>query len=217
MKSIRDWNVYLVTDRKLAKGRALFEICEASIKGGVSVIQIREKNLDSISFYREGLSIKNLLREHDIPFIVNDRIDIALALGADGVHLGQSDVPVKIARDILGPDKIIGWSVEKPDQIVSEEATLADYLALSPIFFTSTKSDIAKPWGIEGIRIARSMTRKPLVAIGGICETNLAAVVGAGVDVVAMVSAIVSAGDVELATRSLTKIVVDSKSNLEKP
>jgi thiamine-phosphate pyrophosphorylase len=116
-----------------------------------------------------------------------------------------------VAREILGQDKIIGWSIDHPDQIMTEEANLADYLAIGPIFFTATKNDISEPWGIDGLKLARSMTNKPLVAIGGISEQNIFDVVAAGADSVAVVSAIVSADDVENATRNLTQIIRKSK------
>ena len=211
MTTIKDWSLYLVTDRGLSMGRSLFEICQAAIRGGVSVVQLREKNLDSRAFFKEGLALKDLLASNRIPFIINDRIDIALALDADGVHLGQSDIPLQIARKILGPEKIIGWSIDSPDQILSDEATVADYLAIGPIFNTATKTDAAQPWGIDGMRKARSMTDKPLVAIGGIKESNLAEVIAAGADSVAVVSAIVGAEDVESATKRLLNTIINSR------
>lgn len=214
MKDISNWNVYLVTDRKNSCGRALLDICVSAIRGGVSVIQLREKDLDSRTFFEQGLLIRNYLRQNNIPLIINDRIDIALALDADGVHLGQSDLPVKIARDILGPDKIIGWSLNHPDHVSMEEAVIADYLAISPVFFTSTKNDISEPWGLEGIRIARAMTGKPLVAIGGISEKNTPNVIKAGADCIAVVSAIISADNPEAATLRLTQGVMESKRAL---
>lgn len=211
MNNIRDWNIYLVTDRNLSLGRSLSQICVAAIKGGVSVIQIREKSIDSRTFFQEAMAVRDLMRNSRIPLIINDRIDIALAVEADGVHLGQSDIPLREARDILGPDRIIGWSVESPEDIRSQEASIADYLAVGPIFFTSTKSDISQPWGIEGMRSARSITDKPLVAIGGLSESNIRDVVDAGADCVALVSAIVSAHDVKSATEMLSKLVLESK------
>lgn len=211
MNNIREWNIYLVTDRNLSLGRSLSEICVAAINGGVSVIQIREKSLDSRTFFQEAMAVRDLMRNSRIPLIINDRIDIALAVEADGVHLGQSDIPLREARDILGPDRIIGWSVESPEDIRSQEASIADYLAVGPIFFTSTKSDISQPWGIEGMRSARSITDKPLVAIGGLSESNIRDVVDAGADCVALVSAIVSAHDVKSTTKMLSKLVLESK------
>lgn len=216
MTCLNDWSLYLVTDRDQSRSRSLIEICEAAIRGGVSVVQLREKNADSRTFFEQGLAIRDILRKNQIPFLINDRIDMALALDADGVHLGQSDMPLHIARKIIGFDKIIGWSIDKPQQILSDEALLADYLAIGPIFFTSTKSDASQPLGLEGMKLARTMTNKPLVAIGGISETNVGQVISSGADCVAVVSAIVGADDVELATRRLASIVTDSKPRIDK-
>ncbi|MCL5124410.1 MAG: thiamine phosphate synthase [Deltaproteobacteria bacterium] len=168
MIDIKSWDVYLVTDTFLSRGRSDLEIIEAAISGGISAVQLREKHLASKDFYLKGIEIRELLIEHNVPLIVNDRIDLALALNAEGIHLGQSDLPLKVARQILGPDKIIGWSVNELSQINDETASLVDYFAISPVFFTSTKKDIAAPWGLEGVAKARSNTNKPLVGIGGL-------------------------------------------------
>ena len=197
------WEVYLVTDRAFSRGRSTLEIVQAAAKGGVSAVQLREKDLETRAFYEEGLKIRDILRSSRVPLIINDRIDLALALDAEGVHLGQEDMPIKIARKILGPDRIIGISVNTADQIDEESLFMANYLAISPVFFTSTKSDITEPWGLEGVRKARAMTDLPLVAIGSIKKENTAEVVAAGADCVAVVTAIVSADDPEQATREL--------------
>ena len=110
--------------------------------------------MNARDFFLRGLEIRELLADHNVPLIINDRIDIAIALGADGVHLGQSDLPLEIARRILGPDKIIGWSVNDLAQINEMSASLVDYFAISPVFFTSTKKDISTPWGTEGVVLA---------------------------------------------------------------
>lgn len=201
------WEVYLVTNRAFSRGRSTLEIVRAASKGGVSAVQLREKDLDTRAFYEEGLKIRDILRSSRVPLIINDRIDLALALDAEGVHLGQEDMPIKIARKILGPDRIIGISVNTPGQIDEESVSIANYLAISPVFFTSTKSDITEPWGLEGVRKARAMTDLPLVAIGSIKKENIAEVVAAGADCVAVVTAIVSADDPEKATRELLREV----------
>ena len=201
------WEVYLVTDRAFSRGRSTLEIVRAASKGGVSAVQLREKDLDTRAFYEEGLKIRDILRSSRVPLIINDRIDLALALDAEGVHLGQEDMPIKVARKILGPDRIIGISVNTPGQIDSERVSMANYLAISPVFFTSTKSDITEPWGLEGVRKARAMTDLPLVAIGSVKKENTAEVVAAGADCVAVVTAIVSADDPEKATRELLREV----------
>ena len=205
------WDVYLVTDRAFSRGRSTPEIVEAAIRGGVSVVQLREKDLDTRDFYTEAAQIRDLLRSADIPLIINDRIDIALAVDADGVHVGRHDMPVRIARKILGPDRIIGLSLNKLKDITEEALAFADYLAVSPVFSTATKLDTAPEWGLEGLRKARELTDMPLVAIGSIKNENAGQVVMAGADCVAVVTAIVSAENPEQATRGLVEIVRGAK------
>ncbi len=197
------WEVYLVTDRMLSRGRPTREIVEAAVRGGVSAVQLREKDLDTRSFLEEGRAILDLLKHAGVPLIINDRIDIALALDAEGVHLGQSDMPADIARKILGSDRIIGLSVEEPGHITSGEATYADYLGISPVFLTPTKTDLEKAWGLEGLRKARSLTGLPLVAIGSVKQENAREVIEAGAHCVAVVTAITAADNPEQATRLL--------------
>ncbi len=197
------WDVYLVTDRSFSKNRSTLEIVVAAVEGGISVVQLREKDLETKDFYEEGMKIRKFLRDRKVPLIVNDRLDIALAIDADGIHLGQKDLPVKVARSILGPDRIIGVSVEKPADIDKHAVMYADYLAVSPVFATGTKTDTAAPWGLAGVTQARSITELPLVAIGSMKIDNAREVVMAGADCVAVVTAIVSADDPAEATRRL--------------
>lgn len=211
MNDPASWDVYLVTDRSLSRGRSTLEIVEAAVRGGVSVVQLREKDLDTGDFYREGLLIRDCLKDNGVPLIINDRIDIALALDADGVHLGRSDTRADAARRLLGSDKIIGLSVNRPAHILEEAASHVNYLAVSPVFFTATKKDISEPWGLEGLRNARSMTDVPLVAIGSINRENARDVVRTGADCVAVVSAIVAADDPESAVRELVEEVQAGK------
>lgn len=201
------WDVYLVTDRSLSRGRPTREIVEAAVMGGVSVVQLREKHLETRDFYQEGLAICDLLKSRNVPLIINDRIDIALALDADGVHLGKLDMPAAIARKILGPEKLIGLSLNTIDDIDDPETAYADYLAVSPVFLTQTKIDTAPAWGLEGLSTARTRTDKPLVAIGGISVENAESIVAAGADCIAVVSAIVSADDPAAATRRLKALL----------
>ena len=211
MKDPSSWGVYLVTDRGLSRGRTTLEIIRAAAAGGVSVVQLREKDLSTREFYEEGLKISDFLKSHHIPLIVNDRIDIALALDADGVHIGQDDMPLAVARRILGPEKIIGLSINFPKDINEEALSCADYLAVSPVFATPTKEDITEPWGLDGLTKVRSLTDLPLVAIGGISAANAREVARHGADSLAVVSAIVSADDPKEATRNLTNEVKAGK------
>ena len=211
MRETSLWDVYLVTDRGLSRGRSTLEIVEAAVNGGASVVQLREKKLETREFYEEGMKIIDFLRSRGVPLIINDRLDIALALDAEGVHLGRNDMPLSVARKILGPDKIIGISINTPDHINEEGARLADYLAVSPVFFTGTKEDITTPWELEGIKLARSLTDLPLVGICGINRENAADVVIACIDCVAVVSAIVSADNPEEEARDLKDRVQSAK------
>jgi thiamine-phosphate pyrophosphorylase len=185
---------------------------EAAVRGGVSVVQLREKTLATRGFYDEGLKIRDLLRSAGIPLIINDRIDLALALDADGVHVGQEDMPADVARRLLGPDRIVGISANTPSDLVGEAADYADYLAVSPVFYTATKEDITKPWELEGLRKARGITNLPLVAIGGVNAGNAREVAANGADCVAVVSDIVAADYPEEATRALAEAVRAGKA-----
>ena len=202
-----DFGLMLVTDRRLAGGRPLEDIVEAAVRGGVTAVQLREKE----SATRESLELaRRLLARLDragLPLIVNDRADIALAAGAAGVHLGQDDLPVREARRLLGPGAIIGLSVETPEQAAAAEAWDVSYLGVSPVYTTPTKTDTKPPWGLDGIRRLRALTRRTLVAIGGIHAGNAADVLAAGADGLAVVSAICAAPDPEAAARRLREIV----------
>ncbi len=201
------WDVYLVTDRSLLSGRSLLSVVEAAVAGGVSVVQLREKTLSTRGFYDQGMEIRDFLRSRGVPLVINDRIDIALALDADGVHLGRDDMPPEIARRLMGPHRIIGLSINEPAHLLDGSPQFADYLAVSPVFLTPTKEDITTPWELEGLRQARAMTDLPLVAIGGIKRSNAREVAQCGADCVAVVSDIMAAEDPQKACRSLVEQV----------
>lgn len=209
-----DYSLYLVTDRKLSLGRSLLDVIKQAVTGGVTVVQLREKELDSRNLYREGLKIKEYLDDRDIPLIINDRVDIALALDADGVHLGQEDLPISVARKILGPGKIIGVSVFTPDEAEQAESLGADYLGLSPIFVTSTKPELIRQIGIDGIGPIRQATSLPMIGIGALNEANVYAAVRAGLDGVAVVSGICSKPDVRAAAARIKQEVLRAKGHV---
>lgn len=202
-----DYSVYLVTDRDLARGRTTLEIVAAAIRGGVSCIQLREKTCSTGEFIDEALAIRSLLARHEIPLIINDRVDVALAVKADGIHLGQKDMPCSMARQLIPESMIVGISVESLDDAIAAQKDGADYLGVSPIYPTPTKTDTAQALGLEGLRSIRSEVDLPLVGIGGLNADNAAAVIYNGADGVAVVSAIVAADDPEAATRDLIEIV----------
>lgn len=185
--------LYLVTDQSLLRGRPLADVVNAAVQGGVSCIQLREKYLGTRDFLAQALMLKKLLAPHRVPLVINDRIDIALACGAEGVHLGQSDLPVEDARKLLPPDVFIGWSVESMDDVTQSAALPVDYLGVSPIFATPTKTDTRNAWGLEGLAMVRAATAFPLVAIGGIHAGNARDVLRAGADSLAVVSALCAA------------------------
>jgi len=209
--NLMDCSLYLVSDRDLAKGRALVDIVQAAVAGGVTMVQLREKTASTRLFIQQALSVQPILKANAVPLLINDRVDVALAVGADGVHLGQSDMPLSLARAILGPGRIIGISAECLDDALEAARGGADYIGVSPVFATATKTDAAQPLGLEGLTRIRGAVNLPLVAIGGINAANAAAVIRAGADGVAVVSAIVAADHPERAARGLRSVIEEAR------
>ncbi len=207
-----DFTLYLVTDRTLSRGRSILKIVKAAVRSGVTVVQLREKNVSTKIFAEEGLRIRDFLEKERIPLIINDRIDVALAIGADGVHLGQDDMPLKLARRILPDEFIIGVSVGSIEEAVKAEKGGADYLGLSPVYFSSTKKDAGEPLGLDEIIKIREEVSIPLVGIGGLNYKNSAEVIKAGITGIAVVSAIVAADDPGKAAASLKEIIQRAKN-----
>lgn len=205
-----DLSLYLVTDRGLARGRTTAEIVRAAVAGGVTCVQLREKNGPTRLFVEEARLVRDVLAGTGVPLIINDRVDVALAVGADGLHLGQTDMSLADARAIA-PGLIIGVSVENPEQALLAQTQGADYLGLSPVFSTPTKTDTAPPLGLDGVALIRSRASVPMVGIGGIGPGNAAQVLRAGCDGVAVVSAIVAASDPQAAARELKTIIQRTK------
>lgn len=215
-----DCGLYLVTDRPLCLGRALLDVVGAAVAGGVTLVQLREKHAGTREFLELGRALMALLSPLGVPLIINDRVDVALALGAAGVHLGQADMPPEDARRLLGPAAHIGLSVEDLDQLRAAETLpegLVDAYGLSPIFATSTKADAGPGWGLAGLAQAREAvdrgSRRPLIAIGGIHAGNAAAVLRAGADGLAVVSALCSAPEPRRAAEELMSLVKASTEN----
>lgn len=198
--------LYLVTDRPLSLGRDIAWVVEEAVKGGVTMVQLREKDIDTREFIELARRLQPILKSKGVPLIINDRIDVALAVDADGVHIGQSDMPYELARRLLGPDKIIGLSVETQDEVLEANALDVDYIAASPVYSTATKTDTAPPFGLDGLREAVLASRHPLVAIGGMNVGTAPAVFAAGADGIAVVSAICSAPDPRKAAAALKGI-----------
>jgi thiamine-phosphate pyrophosphorylase len=203
-KSLNRWRLYVITDERLGRGRSHLRIAEAAILGGADVLQLRDKEASSGRLYRAALELRKITREAKVPFIVNDRLDVALAADADGVHVGQEDLPASVARRILGPGKILGVSAETVEEAIRAEEDGADYLGVGPVFEArGTKADAGEPVGIELIAQIRRRCRLPIVAIGGINAENARKVREAGADAVAVISAIVAADDIAQAARQL--------------
>ena len=198
-----DCSLYLVTDRSLSRGRSTLEIVRAGVAGGVTCVQLREKNCTTLEFIREALSVRDFLYGKRVPLIINDRLDVAMAVAADGVHLGQSDMPLKMAREIVGTDLLIGISAESLEDAIEAAEGGADYVGVSPIYDTPTKTDTAPALGLSGLQAIRRAVDIPLVGIGGLNVDNAASVIDSGADGVAVVSAIVSADDPQSAARRL--------------
>lgn len=206
-KLVQALRLYLVTDEASLRGRTLTDVVVAAAQGGVTCVQLREKTLSTRDFVAKAVALKKALDPFGIPLVINDRMDVALACEAEGVHLGQSDMPPDLARRMLPNNVFIGWSVENIAHLDHSKALQAagcvDYLGVSPVFYTATKSDIAKPWGLDGLRHVRQVSTLPLVAIGGVNAGNAAELLSAGADGLAVVSAICSAADPTLAAREL--------------
>ena len=206
-----DYSLYLVTDRALARGRPLADVVRAAVAGGVTCVQLREKDASAREFAAAARELLALLRPLGVPLIVNDRIDVALAAGADGVHVGQQDLSVADARRLGPPGWIVGVSAESVADAARAERDGADYVGASPVFATPTKADHAPPLGLAGLRALRAATKLPLVAIGGLHAGNARETIRAGADGLAVVSAIVAADDPRAAAAELRREIAAAK------
>ncbi|MBD3217445.1 MAG: thiamine phosphate synthase [candidate division Zixibacteria bacterium] len=210
-----DYSLYLVTDRGLSKGRTNMEVIETAIKGGVTVVQLREKDATTREFLDEALKVREYCREKNVLFIINDRLDIAQAVDADGVHLGQDDLPIEYARKSLGPDKVIGVSAFNEKEAVEAEKAGANYLGISPVFTTPTKPELETGIGIEGLRKIRKSVKIPMIGIGGLGSSNAYDAITAGADGIAVVSAIVSAIDPQQAASEIKAEIERARKDLK--
>lgn len=200
------YRLYLVTDDQQDLA-TLTEVVSKAVAGGVTMVQIREKHGDVRAFIERALAVKKVLQGTGVPLIINDRVDVALAVDADGVHLGQSDMPAKIARQLIGSDKILGLSIETQEQLAEADSLPIDYIGLSAIFATPTKTNTKNHWGIDGLKAALKATSLPVVAIGGIHEGNIPELCSTGVHGLALVSAICSADDPKAAAGRLLELM----------
>lgn len=210
---VNDLSLYLVTDDRIPVGRDFHEIIESAIVGGVTMVQLREKEASTRAFYDKAVRLKKFLAPLNIPLIINDRLDIALAVDADGLHLGQSDLPYHVARRLMGGDKIIGISVENERDVIEANKLDVDYIGISPVFSTPTKTDTAPALNIEGATLLNKLSIHPSVGIGGIHLGNVSSVIQAGSEGVSVVSAIMMANDPKSAARQLKEVILKTKKN----
>ncbi|KAF0812092.1 Thiamine-phosphate synthase [Andreprevotia sp. IGB-42] len=203
--------LYLVTDEAACLGRNLLDVVMQAVAGGVRCVQLREKHLPADAFIAKANALKALLAPLGVPLIINDRLDVALAVQADGLHIGQSDISVAEVRRAM-PDAIVGLSVETPEQLLLANRLDVDYLGISPIFATPTKPDTGAPWGLAGLAAVREITRLPLVGIGAIHAGNAASVLAAGADAIAVVSAICSAPSPRAAAAELAALLPGNRT-----
>lgn len=190
-----DYTLYLVTDRGILQGRDLYRVVEDAIDGGVTLLQLREKDASSREFYEVAREMKELAHSRKIPLIINDRLDIALAVDADGLHIGQDDLPLPVARRLLGPGKILGYSVSNVEEAVYGEENGADYLGAGAVFATGSKELAVPPIGLDMLREIRRAVSLPVVGIGGISPDNLEEVKRTGIDGISVISAILGSED----------------------
>ncbi len=202
MKSKIDYTLYLVTDRDWMSTATLEEAVEQAILGGCTLVQLREKTASSLEFYKNALSVKVITDKYNVPLIINDRVDIALAIDAAGVHVGQSDLPATIIRKILGNDKIIGVSANSVDMAIKARQEGADYIGVGALYSTSTKTDVNVICKEELIRIRKAVTI-PIVGIGGINKENAVNLAATGIDGIAIVTAVLAQKDIANAAKEL--------------
>ncbi len=208
MKPNIDYSLYLVTDRALMSTKTVEDSVEQAICGGCTIVQLREKDISSKGFYETSLKVKAITSHFNIPFIVNDRVDIALAVDADGVHIGQDDLPVEQVRNIIGPNKMVGVSASNLSEALTAVEEGADYLGIGAMFSTNTKTDADATSMEELIRIREAISL-PLVVIGGINKETIPLFKDIRVDGYAIVSAIINQPDIIKATQELKQLIVN--------
>lgn len=207
---LNEIDLYFITDSNLTKKNILEDI-EAAVRSGVKIIQYREKEKDTKYMIEEATKIKEVCKENNTLFLINDRVDIALAVDADGVHLGREDMPYNIARRLLGKQKIIGLTIHNLEEAIEAENIGADYIGVSPIFETKTKPDAGKPSGLQLLIDLKENIKIPYVAIGGINEYNIKNVLDTGTRAVAIISAIITKDNVEKECKKFRRIILESR------
>ena len=201
--------LYAVTDRHWLDGRSLYEVVRESLDGGVTFLQLREKDLDDANFYEEAVKLQEMAREYGVPFVVNDNVEIAVRMGADGVHVGQSDMEAGDVRALIGPDKILGVSAQTVEQAVLAEKRGADYLGVGAVFPTGSKDDAVEVTH-ETLKEICDAVSIPVVAIGGITYENTHELAGSGICGIAVISAIYAQKNIKEAAAALKKVTAEA-------
>ena len=207
------YDLYVVTDEGLSRGKTHTEIAREAVAGGADVIQLRDKSMESASLYATALEIAEICKGKAL-FFVNDRLDIALAAGADGVHVGQSDLPADVVRKLVPKDFLIGVSVGSVEEAEKAVSDGADYVAVSPVFSTASKSDAGAGHGLDTARAICDAVSVPVVGIGGLNKENIAEVIKAGIDGIAVISAVVSQEDISASAAELSAIIAEAKRSV---
>jgi thiamine-phosphate pyrophosphorylase len=202
-----DFNLYLITDRKQTRGGSLTHAVEAALRGGVKAVQLREKDLSSRGLYEAALEMRSLTARHGARLFINDRIDIALATGADGVHLGGESMPVSAARKVLGKEKLIGVSCHGRESALAAQEEGADFITFGPVFYTPSKARYGEPVGLAALQETAGLLSIPVFALGGIKKQNIAEVMARGACGIALISAIIAAEDPEREAAELLSVL----------
>lgn len=206
-----DLSVYVILDGRFARGRGYLQVLAEAIRGGATCIQLREKDLAARDFYDLAGQIREETEKGGVLFIINDRLDVAMAVEADGVHLGQHDLPAKAARRIMPPGMLLGITVRNEQQAMQAQADGASYLGAGSVYATNTKTDTGKPMGLANLAAICRQTAVPVVGIGGINAANAGGVIDAGAAGVAVVSSVISAGDIAAAARGIASAVAGAR------
>ena len=207
-----DFNLYVVTDRQLTGGRPLRLVVEAALRGGTRAFQLREKDLSPRELYPLALEMRQLSQTYGARLLINDRVDVALAVDADGVHLTTTSLPASIARRVLGPERLIGVSTHTLTEAQAAADEGADFLVFGPVFFTPSKAAYGEPVGLDALRAVQAAVNVPVLAIGGIKKANLDQVLAAGANGIAVISAIISADDAMAASQDLLATLCSTRA-----
>jgi len=202
-----DFSLYLITDRHQTMGRPLVAVVRQALEGGVRTVQLREKDLSSRELFKLAEELRLITSQYGARLLINDRVDIALAIDADGVHLGAASQPVSTARRLLGPQRLIGYSAHSVPQAAQAAAEGADFVTFGPVFFTPSKSDYGEPLGVDQLRSASEALTIPVFALGGVKRENIAQVMAAKAHGIALISAVIAAADPKTETASLLQAI----------